>query len=113
VTPTALAIVTIPGLAQIRPAAFVFVAGDAVTWVEPSYLDPEPGPRPALHTIDADLVTIVPLGTPGADDPDGSCTAALLDFTDRLVELGRTIEDERAAVLASLRESEQVDDAAR
>jgi hypothetical protein len=111
VTPTALAIVTIPGLAQIRPAAFVFVAGDAVTWVEPSYLDPEPGPRPALHTIAADLVTIAPLGE--ADDPDGSCAAALLDFTDRLVEVGRTLEEERAAVLAALRESEQIDDAAR
>lgn len=117
-TPLQLAIVRLPTHDQVRPAAFVFPDDQGVTWLEPGYLDPFPSSRPGDHRLDGELVAnppgfdlvvadqvvaeFRPLGTPGADDSEGTCTAALLDFTDALVVTGRTLEQERALVAAAL-----------
>lgn len=116
--PDRLAIVRLPLLAppQVRPAAFVFADDQGVTWVEPSYRDPEPGTAPAVHRVDGRLrarglgvdvlaegavvAQVDPVGA--VDDPEGSCARALADFSDLLVEAGIDLDTERAAVAAQL-----------
>lgn len=116
--PEALAIVRIPALDQVRPAALVFADDQGVTWVEPGYADPDPPARNPVHRIEGtvvergaglaiegdgrELATVVPMGTPGADDPEGSCSAALLAYTDTLAARGLSLEGERAAVAEEL-----------
>ena len=111
--PDRLAIVRIPELAQVRPAAFLFPDDTGVTWVEPSYRDPVPATMPAVHRLDGQLsaqgdgfdvldgdqvlATVRPVET-AEDDEDGSCARALADFTDQLVAAGVTVEEERGNV---------------
>lgn len=109
------AIVRIPSQRQVRPAAFVFATDDGFAWVEPSYHDPVANTAPAFHrlqgTIEQDgdsfalvgadgrkLATVRPMYAPGADDPEGSCTAALLAFSDELVAAGVSQAEERLRV---------------
>lgn len=115
-TPDRLAIVQLTDPPQLRPAAFVFADATGVTWVEPSYRDPQPNTAPAVHRVDGEQRTrgegvdvlagdqvvahIAPLGT--LDDPDGSCARALADFTDLLLEAGTDLDAERAVVAAQL-----------
>lgn len=115
-TPDRLAIVRLPALAQTRPAAFVFADARGLTWVEPSYRDPEPNTAPAVHRVDgtlrarglgADVVQgdqvlaqVDPVGA--VDDPEGSCARALADFTDALLDAGTDLDTERAAVAVQL-----------
>lgn len=116
--PEQLAIVRIPAVDQVRPAAFVFVDPAGVTWVEPSYLDPAASTAPAVRRIlgaareegegfdmvvdGMVLATFRPMTDRAQDDSDGSCGRALAQFTDQLVAVGVSIEDERAAIEANL-----------
>ena len=116
--PEQLAIVRIPAVDQVRPAAFVFVDDAGVTWVEPSYLDPAGSTAPAVRRIlgvareagdgfdvltdGMVLATVRPMTDRDQDDADGSCGRALAQFTDQLVASGVSIEDERAAIEANL-----------
>ena len=112
--PERLAIVHLPSYGQFRPAAFIVPEAHGIAWVEPSYLDPNPTTQPAVHHVQGDVVahapgfdvmdgdTLVaevrPVGTPGADDDDGSCARALADYADHLVIAGRTPDQEWAIV---------------
>lgn len=100
-----------------RPAALVYPTPDGAAWVEPAYLFPEPSPMPAFHRVygevedqgegftvtgtDGQVTRFLP-ATRAHDDDDGSCMAALADWSDELVAQGRTEEEEHAGVAAEL-----------
>lgn len=112
-TPDQLAIIRVPSIDQVRPAAFVFTDPDGMTWVEPSYRDPVPATMAAVHRLvgqtvaqgdgfdlvigDTLVATVRPVAT-AQDDADGSCARALADFGDLLVADGVTLDAERARV---------------
>jgi hypothetical protein len=112
------AIVNVPNHGP-RPAALAFLTPDGAAWVEPAYLFPEPVTMPAFHrvigsvsdqaegftvtTADGQAYTFNPPKR-GHDDDESSCALALADWSDLLVELGRSESEEHAAIAAQLRD---------
>ncbi len=111
------AIVRLPAIDQVRPAAHVFRLEGGAAWVEPAYLDPNGATMATFHRIDGQvhalangftvtapdgLVATFAPATAANDDPEGTCRLALADYTDLLVEQDLTQEGERARLQLEL-----------
>lgn len=104
-----------------RPAVFVFKTDVGIAWVEPSYVDPYGCTMPADHYLTGSVIQMA--GDEGLsverngeviatvmssinervkDDAECSCSLALCDFADYLVEQELTLDEERARVRAKL-----------
>lgn len=95
---------------MIRPAAFVFVDDAGLSWVEPSYTDPEGAASPALHRRDGVVEVVADwlevrsgdqLVTVQAFVPDihaGDDGGALAWFAEHLASTGQAWESERDKV---------------